>query len=83
MAAVTGKPGPATQIFAIWNTSGPYVDAGLDTVVSVSPYFLPGGAFTEHASAFLARTPQRRLDKPFDMKRLLETVREQLDSPSG
>ena len=45
--------------------------------------FMTGGAFTEHASAFLARTPQRRLDKPFDMKRLLETVREQLDSPSG
>lgn len=32
--------------------------------------FLTGGAFTERARAFLERIPNRRLDKPFDLKEL-------------
>ncbi len=44
--AVSGKPGPANEIFALWNTAGPFVDSGLETVVNASPYFLPDGKFT-------------------------------------
>lgn len=46
VAAVSGKPGFDNQIFALWNTAGPYVDSGIENVVNVSPYFLANGAFT-------------------------------------
>jgi hypothetical protein len=46
VAEVSGKPGAAAETFALWPTSGPFVDAGPESVVSLSPYFLPGGAFT-------------------------------------
>jgi FixJ family two-component response regulator len=40
--------------------------------------FMTGGTFTPRARAFLERTPQRWLEKPFEMERLLEVVRERL-----
>jgi hypothetical protein len=43
---ISGKPAGASSTFAIWNTSGPYVDAGVGSIVSISPYFLPSGSFT-------------------------------------
>ncbi|HPB96729.1 MAG TPA: hypothetical protein PKW66_12505, partial [Polyangiaceae bacterium] len=43
---VSGKPGVPSETFALWKTGGPFVDAGLETVVSLSPYFLPGGVFS-------------------------------------
>jgi len=43
---VSGKPAKANETFALWSTSGPFVEAGVDTIVSASPYFLPSGAFT-------------------------------------
>ena len=45
--------------------------------------FMTGGTFTAHASAFLAATPQRWLEKPFDMDRLLDAVRDQLNPHSA
>ena len=36
--------------------------------------FLTGGAFTDRARAFLDRIPNRRLDKPFDLKELRRLV---------
>jgi len=45
--------------------------------------FMTGGTFTADASAFLAATPQRWLEKPFDTNRLLEAVSEQLSSRRG
>ncbi len=42
--------------------------------------FMTGGAVTEHARGFLARVPNRRLDKPFSMDALESAVREALAS---
>jgi PAS domain S-box-containing protein len=36
--------------------------------------FVSGGAFTPRARQFLERFPDRRLDKPFDLPRLLATI---------
>jgi hypothetical protein len=44
--AVTGKPGPANEVFAIRKTGGGFNDAGLESVVNVSPYFLSGASFS-------------------------------------
>jgi hypothetical protein len=45
LQAVSGKPHMPTQTFALWNTAtGPTMP--LDQVTSVSPFFLPGAAFT-------------------------------------
>jgi hypothetical protein len=51
LANVSGKPDPSTTTtFGLWNTTdGGYFDAGSDAgadIVSLSPYFLPNGAFT-------------------------------------
>ena len=43
---VSGKPGPTSETFALWKTGGPYTEAGVETVVSASPYFLSGGNFS-------------------------------------
>jgi hypothetical protein len=43
---VSGKPGAAIETFALWKTGGPFVEAGLELVVSASPYFLSSGAFS-------------------------------------
>lgn len=43
---VSGKPGAATETFALWKTGGPFVEAGVESVVSASPYFLDGGSFS-------------------------------------
>jgi hypothetical protein len=42
---VSGKPQMPTETFGLWKT-GTFVDAGPDTIVSLSPYFLASGAFT-------------------------------------
>lgn len=42
--AVAGKPGAATETFALWHP-GVFNDAGPQDIVSASPYFLPGGRF--------------------------------------
>jgi len=44
--SVTGKPGPVREVFAIWKTGEPFNEAGAESIVSVSPYFLPGASFT-------------------------------------
>jgi hypothetical protein len=43
---VSGKPAAANETFALWKTGGPFVEAGIETVVNASPYFLSGGSFT-------------------------------------
>ncbi len=43
---VSGKPGAAMETFALWKTGGPFVEAGIESVVSASPYFLSSGAFS-------------------------------------
>ena len=45
VATVTGKPGAPAETFALWKTGGPFEEAGVEGVVSASPYFLSGGAF--------------------------------------
>ncbi|EPX58535.1 putative sensory box histidine kinase/response regulator [Cystobacter fuscus DSM 2262] len=42
--------------------------------------FLTGGAFTPQAKAFLERVPNRRVEKPFNARTLLEITREVLTS---
>lgn len=42
--------------------------------------FLTGGAFTPQAQAFLERVPNRRVEKPFSARTLLEVTREVLAS---
>ena len=42
---VTGTPQGPTETFGLY-VKGQFVDAGPGNVVSLSPYFLPGGAFT-------------------------------------
>jgi hypothetical protein len=51
VSGVSGKPDPSTTTtFGLWTTTdGGFFDAGADAgadIVSLSPYFLPGGAFT-------------------------------------
>lgn len=41
---VSGKPQTPAEIFGLWAT-GTFSDAGVDSIVSLSPYFLSGGAF--------------------------------------
>lgn len=43
---VSGTPQMPAQTFGIFNTKGPFDDGGVASVTSLSPYFLPGGAFT-------------------------------------
>ncbi|MGZ3416298.1 MAG: ATP-binding protein [Polyangiales bacterium] len=40
--------------------------------------FMTGGTFTARAREFLSSTPQRWLEKPFEMERLLDVIRERL-----
>ena len=42
--------------------------------------FLTGGAFTPQARSFLERIPNRRVEKPFNARALLEVTREVLAS---
>lgn len=39
--------------------------------------FITGGAFTPKARAFLERVPNRRMEKPIDIDRLLDLIRDQ------
>jgi hypothetical protein len=41
---VSGKPAAPTETFGLWET-GVFDDAGIENVTSLSPFFLPGGAF--------------------------------------
>ena len=41
--------------------------------------FLSGGAFTESAQTFLDRTPNLRIDKPFDVGQILSVVAQFVD----
>jgi CheY-like chemotaxis protein len=41
--------------------------------------FMTGGAFTPRAAEFLARVPNPRLEKPFDVSRVRRMVRELAD----
>ena len=43
---VSGTPQMPAETFGIFNTKGPFDDGGVASVTSLSPYFLPGGAFT-------------------------------------
>ena len=43
---VSGTPQMPAQTFGIFNTKPPFDDGGVATVTSLSPYFMPGGAFT-------------------------------------
>jgi hypothetical protein len=49
--AVSGTPQMPAQTFGLHNTKGPFDDAGVTTVTSLSPYFMPGGAFTGSIAA--------------------------------
>jgi CheY-like chemotaxis protein len=40
--------------------------------------FITGGAFTARAQEFLARVPNRRVEKPFDVDALVSLIREQV-----
>ena len=40
--------------------------------------FLTGGAFTTSAREFLDATPNRRIDKPFDLKELRKIVNDMI-----
>lgn len=42
---VSGKPQLPNETFGLWKT-GVFVEAGPETIVSLSPYLLSGGAFT-------------------------------------
>lgn len=42
---VSGKPGLPDETFGLW-TTGTFSDAGVESIVSLSPYFLGGGAFS-------------------------------------
>ena len=48
--AVSGTPQMPAQTFAILNTKGGFSDAGVATLTSLSPYFMPGGVFTGYAA---------------------------------
>lgn len=43
---VSGKPTAETETFALWTTGGALFDAAPEGIVSASPYFLQGGAFS-------------------------------------
>jgi len=45
MANVSGSPSQPTEVFGLWET-GVFSDAGIESVTSLSPFFLPGAAFT-------------------------------------
>ena len=47
---VSGTPQMPAQTFAILNTKGGFSDAGVATITSLSPYFMPGGVFTGYAA---------------------------------
>ena len=42
---VSGKPALPDETFGLW-TTGVFIDAGPESIVSLSPYFLSGGAFS-------------------------------------
>jgi two-component system NtrC family sensor kinase len=48
----------------------------LNPVAARTVVFMTGGAFTAHASAFLAATRNRYLEKPFDLAKLRALVNE-------
>jgi hypothetical protein len=43
---LTGRPEFLDHTFGLWTTSGPWVEAGIEEVVSVSPYCISGGTFS-------------------------------------
>jgi hypothetical protein len=45
LEGVSGKPQLTDEIFGLWET-GVFNEAGIENVVSLSPFFLPGGTFT-------------------------------------
>lgn len=45
LEGISGKPQLPTEIFGLWET-GVFNEAGIENVVSLSPFFLPGGTFT-------------------------------------
>jgi len=48
----------------------------LDPALAARMIFVTGGAFTETARAFLDRVPNKRIEKPFDLKALRHIVNE-------
>lgn len=52
---VSGKPQLPTETFGLWST-GVFTDAGPDTIVSLSPYFLAGAVFTGFDAANQGKT---------------------------
>ncbi len=52
---VSGKPQLPDETFALLNT-GMFNDAGINTLTSLSPYFMPGGVFTGFAQANQGKT---------------------------
>ncbi|MFO0565482.1 MAG: hypothetical protein U0263_07455 [Polyangiaceae bacterium] len=46
LATVTGKPAAPTEIFGLWKTGVGIGDAGPESLVNASPFFLPNNAFT-------------------------------------
>lgn len=46
LSTVTGKPAAATEIFGLWKTGVGIGDAGPESLVNASPFFLPNNAFT-------------------------------------
>lgn len=48
---VSGKPQLPDETFALWNTGEPFSDGGVEEIVSLSPYFMAGGAFTGFQAA--------------------------------
>jgi hypothetical protein len=47
---VSGTPQMPAETFTILNTMGGFSDAGVATLTSLSPYFMPGGVFTGYAT---------------------------------
>lgn len=46
LSTVTGKPAGVSEIFGLWKTGVGIGDAGPESLVNASPFFLPNGAFT-------------------------------------
>lgn len=53
---VSGKPQLPAETFGLFNTTGPFDDGGVASVTSLSPYFMPGGAFTGFLAANQGKT---------------------------
>ena len=50
LTTVTGKPALPTEIFGLWKTGVGIGDAGPESLVNASPFFLANGAFTGFTS---------------------------------